>query len=514
MTELCFNQRGDSVKLDRPPITEWAGAYDLSWKGYICKSAFAHPAKFSRGLIERIYKHMLSQGWLKRGDCVVDCFGGIGTGGIVAASLGLAWIGVELEPKFHTLAAGMDCPGFTKQQWQRFYSRPHLLSLCPECVRNWQPCIYDCRQAGGFFAAREIPHAEPHRFRGNFDLHLAAWQAHGDPIPRMVQGDSRFLQANLRGVLAQAVVCSPPYHESLDRGTVNAAERVRLAREMGISNAEHISPIDMERIGKRSQGDYGTTPGQLGSMPTGSIDSIVTSPPYSSGTVHGGNGIDADKIYDNRCGPHSTVALQGGYPQSTGQLGNLPAGQVDSVVSSPPYEGSIVGGNDAEATKRRLERIANESPEKLGPRSHSYARSGKYAGNIVAPEYGTSDGQLGAEQGETFWSAARDIVSECFGILRPGGYAAFVVKSFVRDKQIVDFPGDWLRLCEACGFETVQIVHASLVKEERHPDLFGGESVKVTARKSFFRRLYERKYPGNSIDYEVVQFFKKPRVTA
>lgn len=483
------------MKLDRPPITEWAGAYDLSWKGYICEAAFAHPAKFSRGLIERIYKHMISQGWLNRGDCVVDCFGGIGTGGIVAASLGLAWLGVELEPKFHTLAAGMDCPGFTKQQWRRFYSRPHLLRLCPECVRNWQPCIYDCRQAGGFFSAREIPHAEPHRFRGNFDLHLAAWQAHGDPIPRMVQGDSRKLRENLRGVLAQVVVCSPPFASSLQQtgGTQGA----------GKYSGTDLSD-GMNRI-KNDYSDYGSSPGQLGSMPTGSIDSIVSSPPYVECAAQGPKAataavIDAMAKHGNKPGQASWQG-QDAYGNAPGQLANLPAGQVDSVVqaivSSPPWEESLA---------TNLHRI-RDIP---GISEHSHRKDGQVFPSEVKQEYGNTPGNVGAESGSTFWEAAAMIVSEAFAILRPGGYAAFVVKSFVRDKQIVDFPGDWLRLCEACGFETVQIVHASLVKEERHPDLFGGESVKVTAKKSFFRRLYERKYPGNSIDYEVVQFFRKP----
>lgn len=43
---------------------EWAGCYDDNWKGVIVEDAFAHPAKFSRGLIRRIYEHARSEGWL------------------------------------------------------------------------------------------------------------------------------------------------------------------------------------------------------------------------------------------------------------------------------------------------------------------------------------------------------------------------------------------------------------------------------------------------------------------
>jgi hypothetical protein len=86
--------------------------------------------------------------------------------------------------------------------------------------------------------------------------------------------------------------------------------------------------------------------------------------------------------------------------------------------------------------------------------------------------------------------------------------AVFVVKAFVRNKQIVDFPGDWRRLCEHVGFETVQEVHAMLVAEESKAGLFGDRTI-TRARKSFFRRLAEAK-GSPKIDYETVLFTRKP----
>lgn len=83
---------------------DWHGCYDGSWKDVIVPEAFAHPAKYAFGLITRIIKHGMERGWWKPGDVIGDCFGGIGTGGIVASAHGLRWIGVELEPRFVTLA--------------------------------------------------------------------------------------------------------------------------------------------------------------------------------------------------------------------------------------------------------------------------------------------------------------------------------------------------------------------------------------------------------------------------
>ena len=89
-----------------------------------------------------------------------------------------------------------------------------------------------------------------------------------------------------------------------------------------------------------------------------------------------------------------------------------------------------------------------------------------------------------------------------------GGVAIFVLKAFVRNKKIVDFPNDWRRLCESLGFETVCEHHASLVKEMKHNDLFEGEVTKRKERKSFFRRMAESK-GSPRIDYEVVLCAKK-----
>jgi hypothetical protein len=82
---------------------EWFGCYADSWQGEITPEAFCHPAKFSRGLIARIYSHMLDSGYIKPGDVIGDTFGGVALGAIHAMLNGLHWRGVELEEKFCTL---------------------------------------------------------------------------------------------------------------------------------------------------------------------------------------------------------------------------------------------------------------------------------------------------------------------------------------------------------------------------------------------------------------------------
>jgi hypothetical protein len=78
------------------------------------------------------------------------------------------------------------------------------------------------------------------------------------------------------------------------------------------------------------------------------------------------------------------------------------------------------------------------------------------------------------------------------------------IPPYVRGGRYVDFPDQWLQLCEAVGFKTLHIHHAMLVKnhgEQRRLD--GGTDVIQTERKSFFRRLSEKK-GSPKIDAEIV----------
>ena len=126
--------------------------------------------------------------------------------------------------------------------------------------------------------------------------------------------------------------------------------------------------------------------------------------------------------------------------------------------------------------------------------------------------YGNTEGQVGDESGETFWSAARIILQQTHQLLKPGGVAAFVVKDYVRAGKRVPFSRQWLALCESVGFELVEWVQASLVKKNKSQDVFGGEQIEKKERKSFFRRLHESRMAEDDprrIDHEDVLFVKK-----
>lgn len=487
--------------------TVWRGCYDDGWRGLIVDEAFAHPAKMARGLISRIFDHLFAMGAIRTGSTVIDPFGGIGTTAIEGASRGCRVVCVELEPKFVDLA------------------------------------------------------------KRNFELHRRMWEAAGDPLPRMVQGDSRRLCELLGPVLAECCVSSPPYADEPLRnhapkkleklqqlvadGKVTGRESVRVAKQ-GFNPNTQI----------QAQADYGQTPGQLGAMPAGSVaDALLSSPPYAESPVaSGGDNIDRSRIgtgtnlvgdkkpgYGSTSGnlaalPPGTLAdsiltsppyaasitgahgetetadesrakrrteggslgksqRSGGYGETDGNLSTLPAG--DAVVSSPPYEGSFNGG-EAETAEETRERMRKNGYSELSIRKVTDG------GHTSGLGYGSTDGNISNSTGETFWSAARLIVEQSYAIIKPSGVAVWICKDFVRNKARVPFSDDWRKLCEACGFELIEWIKASLVKETAEPCLFEGKRIRRTERKSFFRRLAEKK-GSPRIDNEDVLVMRKPR---
>ena len=183
---------------------------------------------------------------------------------------------------------------------------------------------------------------------------------------------------------------------------------------------------------------------------------------------------------------------QEGYGTTPGPLGAMPPG---ALVSSPPYAGAgeVLGTHNG----------IDWSKAQEGGKVATPARQASGEG------YGTSAGQLGNEDPCTFWDAARAIMAELSALLPPGAVCAWVVKAYVKNKAIVPFPQQWQALCEAHGFVLVEEIHASLVEDHGTQEGLFGDSTQVrTEKKSFFRRLAEKK-GSPRIDHETVLIVRK-----
>lgn len=400
-------------------VCEWHGCYDKPLKGFIVPEAFSHPAKFSLALIERIYDHCLERGYLKRGDRVGDPFGGVATGGIVAAYRGLEWVGVELEERFCKLA------------------------------------------------------------QENIDRHALRLTRLGCPWPVIKQGDSRRFAEVVAGV-----VTSPPYAETVLSGGGGIANEMR-------------NTYDKDE-------NYGAQDGQIGRLKSGSVEAVVSSPPYVD-SIDRKSGIDPEKV--KRPGGPNGNTFHDTYGQADGQIGRLSAGSIDAAVTSPPWEDGKEGV--MKASKFKDPKAFAEVQRHKG----HYASAGAKLACMVRDEqrsdYGSTAGQIGNSKGETYWEAVSAVYRSCFQAIRPGGVICLVVKDYIKAGKRVPLCDDTARLLEHIGFTPLERIHAMLVKERRHLDLFQGESVDTKSRKSFFRRLAEKK-GSPPIDYEEVLIFRRP----
>jgi tRNA G10 N-methylase Trm11 len=548
-------------------MTNWYGCYKRGWGELMANpDAFAHPAKVSRGLARRIYEHGLEHDYFKRGDVVLDPFAGVGGFAFHAMRFGMHFIGVELEQRFVDYASGYDCPRFGEAFFRRFWHRLDRLNykafhLCPACVRALKADDF-----GGI-----VPEREAHRYQGNIELWNEQYAAHfsrwGSAV--IVQGNSRRLGEVLAGRI-EGAVSSPGYcgsemsderkqHNAFLRGEGrsdgrkpsrgNLVLRYNAYQTEGNVNAMPAGELDetpvaglitsppyAESISTRSEkttegnrrhranigrnpdsagslpgGEYGRSDGQLGALPLGSLDATITSPPYAASTV-----ADSDDDPDERGGlfrdpkRRGDKTLTATYGESEGQLGAMAEG----CVSSPPYEGSISAGHTDDRTrKRQAERYARGEFQYVRADIFS-SQTNIGARGMFDSHYGDAEGQIGKESGDTFWTAAKQIIQQLHQVLAPGAYAIFVTKRFVRNKQIVEFSQQWATLCESCGFELIEWIRAWLVEERgTQLGLWGDDENKDVKRVSFFRRLHSQKYPHLSIDWEDVLVFKKKGLT-
>lgn len=353
-----------------PKITDWRGCYEGGWNGLVVPEAFQHPAKFSYALVMRIVGHGLIQGYWRPGDLIGDPFGGVALGGIACGYRELNWIGVELESEKN------DPPG--------------------------SPFV-------------EIGNR-------NIDLHRDRWSRIGQPVDvRLVQGDSRRF-AEVVGQVA-GVVSSPPYADSFNTEADNP-------------NKETLSESARKRLSKSDLADrnYGSTPGQIGSLKAGSLDGVVTSPPFEAQMNQGG--ADKTQIYRKWCEQN---------------------------------------GRNPDAANAQTQNASKQ--------------------------WGESPDQVGNMSGETYWQAMHAVYSQMFAAMKNGGIAAIVVKDYVSKRARVPLCDQTCTLLESLGFEVFERCRCWLVKETREPSLFGGEHVTTTERKSFFRRLAEKK-GSPRIDWE------------
>lgn len=224
------------------------------------------------------------------------------------------------------------------------------------------------------------------------------------------------------------VVTSPPYAKAVSPFTGGA--EVKPAIKIGCDNI---------RTG------YSENPNNIGNLPKGDIDAVVTSPPYAKSVSTKGDpkkraermkkaGYDPKTIIGGkaRCGE---VDWQ--YSEDTDNIGNLPQGNIDTIITSPPYENTI-----------------REGQEGVNITSDKGRWKRKFSGK-EKPSYFESKDNLGNLKKKSYLSEMKKVYDQCFSVLKQGGLAVLVTKNFVRNYKMIRLDMDTILLMESCGFRLI-----------------------------------------------------------
>ena len=316
-----------------------------------------------------------------------------------------------------------------------------------------------------------------------------------------VQGDARELERVLKEKVDK-IITSPPFGQAQSGGGIakkgytkdKHTDLIGKRSYMPENTGDNPNNIDNFRYGsidkiissppwggkvqhktnylgkqKRESGfEYSDDPNNIGNLPHGQVDKIITIPPYGEGLGHGHGSKEWAKKW-KKAGIHNL----GEYPsEHKDNIGNLPHGRIDKIISSPPYEGS--SGIDTEkAMKKRLDKIFE---------NRSYVPTQKY----------DKKSNIGNVKGKTYLGEMLKVYQQCYRVLKLGGLMILITKDFIRNKKRVHLTEDTIKLCEMAGFKHIATYHRKI----EHP--------------SFWRILYKQKYPdAEQVEEEDITVFRK-----
>lgn len=385
------------------------------------KESIRHPAKMNLGLLSWLIDH-----YSEKGDWVVDPMAGTFSTCLIGALKGRNCVGVELEQKFVDMG-----------------------------VKN--------------------------------KVKLDRLQIQGKGECHIIQGDSR----NLCEVLGKAgvfdtIITSPTYASTLyDLKGKPKEFWETLAKNTGRQAWVNENSVTRQTQKAKDEG-YGDSVDNVGNLRYGKVDTIVCSPPYSESLNESKNTTSNLRREERlKTAGHQPKEFMGGearncqiedglcYSKSSLNIGNLPHGKIDAVITSPPYEESLEGGSRHYQKNGGHFKIIDD---KQLPTAYSFK----------------NEQQIGNLKGETYLEAMHRIYAECHAILKPNGIMVLVTKNFIRKKALVRLDLDTIKLCTSVGFTL----------KERHEF--------TLPQQSFWRINYQKKYPdAPRIEHEDILVFQK-----
>lgn len=426
-------------------------------KGKYIGESFVHPAKMDVVLCRKIIET-----YTKLGEVVLDPMSGIGTTLVEASLMGRDAIGVELEQPFvdttkkniklieRKLTLTPKGRAVVIKGDSRELSK--ILGSKADAAVFSPPYVSTTPFQDTEFMKRTAHDQAEKAKKGETRGHYATPEARIRQFEKVERGriENPKNISNLKyGKPVDAIVTSPPFKTSNEGGGLNKNP-----------------PKTFRGVLKKHSFKLSNNPKNVDNLPYG-VDAVITSPPYSESMTKRRKGYTTH--------PQLSKTRHMGADSSDENIANLPMGKVDSIITSPPYEESM--------SPRRHKGKGGilERDKKLG-----------LTGQYDIREDSTN---IGNQKGETYLQAMLQIYRECYKTLKPLGKIILVLKDFVRAKKVVRLDLDTKKLVESCGFRWVETKLFKL------------------SSKSFWRTLYEKKYPEvdtSLLKYEFVEVFEKP----
>lgn len=390
------------------------------------EEARQHPAKYNTGLVE-----FLIEKYTQPCDTVADIMAGTGVLGVVAALRGRDVVQVEMEPRYF--------------EWM-------------EKARENVEKLNTLTEKG-----------------------------------RIVNllGDSRRL-TELLAERVGAIITSPPF------GDVNLSAGDPGRRRERLLQAGH-DPSDF--LGGSARNAVLKHYGQVdtGIVSPSYVDAVITSPPYERMLSH-------ERHHTPNTGRSEELQAEKhlyNYPAgSKDNIGNLPLGPVDAVITSPPFGeanrggGIAVKGYEGKHGRDPELHLRHDRPLSDNPDNISNLTFGDTT-QLSQPQEDLQQlyKKLLTKKGKpTYLSEMLKVYAQMFHVLRPGGVACVVVKPFVKDRRVVDLPYITWCLLRAVGFMLEKAYKWRI------------------ERPSFWRILYVKKNPDVPlVAHEYVVVVRKPR---
>jgi hypothetical protein len=385
--------------------------------------AMPHPAKMNVELLE-----FLVLKYSREGDLILDPMAGTGSTCVIAALNGRDAVCVEIEPRFY--------------EWME--------------------------------KARQNVEKTPTLGRKGRIINIL--------------GDARKL-SELLSQNANTVITSPPYGDTYLGGgdPVKRAERLIKA---GHDPREFLGGRARNAVLRHYS----------------EVDAVITSPPYAQTISHrsGGSNVRVSGV------GISTITART-YSTSDDNIGNLPLGDVDAIITSPPYESALEG-----TSRHTRGGIASRDPKLARSGTYStvlsvkpgvpvmYSPNPDNIGNLKnrdedyellerEEDINTLYSRLLKDGKPTYLSEMLLVYRECFKVLKPSGHCVVVVKPFIRKKQVVDLPYYTWLLMRRVGFR-LKALHKLRLEQE-----------------SFWRKLYYRRFPTiPKLSHEYIIVCEKP----